>query len=414
MKRIRERFFPQNLHFTETRKRTRAPRPLAAALRFEKKNKRERERERMRARDKVSFSLSGDGSDRTSEFRERVRDLSSSLRMETVVASADEDVVVDERLRRALNVEVQKSASNAVALAKTTSRAMRKHQMRAYFNEEDESSSSSSSMVMMMLKNKRRTEADIEATRDAIEREIVECVRECQKHVNRCEEVIETYSRTLKLREKMPQFVAHLHGIALITSERIEEVAKTLDGMRARRFREQAEKAKRLERRRGGDRRVGVDAVAKDLMMRTATAKTTTAVRRRVSGSNERNSDNGVGESSTSSGSQERQQQQQQEFVNDSDALVAELVEVSRGAQRAENKIVELSALSSMFANVVSKQSQQIEQIYTEALKTTKFLETGNVEMRKTISRRRSGSNYMAFVLFIATFAVLFLDWFND
>ena len=413
MKRIRERFFPQNLHFIETRKRTRAPRPLAAALRFEKKNKRERERERMRARDKVSFSLSGGGSDRTSEFRERVRDLSSSLRMETVVASADEDVVVDERLRRALNVEVQKSASNAVALAKTTSRAMRKHQMRAYFNnEEDESSSSSSSMVMMMLKNKRRTEADIEATRDAIEREIVECVRECQKHVNRCEEVIETYSRTLKLREKMPQFVAHLHGIALITSERIEEVAKTLDGMRARRFREQAEKAKRLERRRGGDRRVGVDAVAKDLMMRTATAKTTTAVRGRVSGSNEGNSDDGVGESSASSGSQERQQQQ--EFVNDSDALVAELVEVSRGAQRAENKIVELSALSSMFANVVSKQSQQIEQIYTEALKTTKFLETGNVEMRKTISRRRSGSNYMAFVLFIATFAVLFLDWFND
>lgn len=363
----------------------------------------------MRARDDVSFLFSGGTSDRTSEFRERVRDLS---RMETV--AADDDVVVDEHLRRRralVHAEVQKSASNALALAKTTSRAMRKHQMRAYFNEEVESSSFSS---MMMLKNKRRTEADIEATRDAIEGEIVECVRECQKHVNRCEEVIETYSRTSKLREKMPQFVAHLHGIALITSERIEEVAKTLDGMRARRFREQAEKAKRLERRRGGDRRVGVDAVAKDLMMRTATAKTTTAVRGRVSGSDERNSDDGVGESSTSGSSQERQQQQQQEFVNDSDALVAELVEVSRGAQRAENKIVELSALSSMFANVVSKQSQQIEQIYTEALKTTKFLEMGNVEMRKTISRRRSGSNYMAFVLFIATFAVLFLDWFND
>jgi syntaxin 18 len=363
-------------------------------------------------------SLFSGGSDRTSEFQERVRDLSSSssLRMETV---ADDDVV-DEHLRRRavlLHCEVQKSASNALALAKTTSRAMRKHQMRAYFNnegEDPESSSSSSSMMMMTTKNKRRTEADVEATRDAIEGEIVECVRECQKHVNRCEEVIEMHSKTLQLREKMPQFVAHLHGIALITSERIEEVAKTLDGMRARRFREQAEKAKRLERRRGGDRRVGVDAVAKELMMRTATAKTTTAVRGRVSGSNEGNSDDGVGESSTSSGGQERRQQQQQEFVNDSDALVAELVEVSRGAQSAENKIVELSALSSMFANVVSKQSQQIEQIYTEALKTTKFLETGNVEMRKTISRRRSGSNYMAFVLFVATFAVLFLDWFND
>ena len=57
-------------------------------------------------------------------------------------------------------------------------------------------------------------------------------------------------------------------GVALIASERIEEVAKTLDAMRARRFREQAEKARQLERRRGGDERVGVEAVAKDLMRR--------------------------------------------------------------------------------------------------------------------------------------------------
>ena len=123
-----------------------------------------------------------------------------------------------------------------------------------------------------------------------------------------------------------------------------------------------------------------------------------------------------VGESSNNSFSQQQQQQQQQqqEFVNDSEALVAELVEISRGTQRAESKIVELSALSSMFANVVSKQSQQIERVYAEALKSTKFLEVGNVEMRKTISRRRSGSSYMAFVFFVATFAVLFLDWFND
>ena len=207
--------------------------------------------------------------------------------------------------------------------------------------------------------------------------------------------------------------MAHLHGIALITSEKIEEVAKTLDWMRARRFREQAEKAKRLERRRGGDARVGVEAVAKDLMM----VKKQTAMparRRTIENSNGSGDDVGEGSTRSSERRQNQQQQQRQEFVNDSDALVAELVEVSRGTQRAESKIVELSALSSMFANVVSKQSQQIEKIYTEALKTTKFLDVGNVEMRKTISRRRSGSNYMAFVLFIATFAVLFLDWFND
>lgn len=301
-----------------------------------------------------------------------------------------------------LSKEVSKAALNAQMLARTTSRAIKRDQLNVYFNFDE------------------KEDAKKEQIRDSIEREIVECVREMQNHVNRCEEIIKN-GETKMMREeslrrsfgqkKRQQFVAHLHGIALITSEKIEEVAKTLDWMRARRFREQAEKAKRLERRRGGDARVGVEAVAKDLMM----VKKQTAMparRRTIENSNGRGDD--VGEGSTRSSERRQNQQQRQEFVNDSDALVAELVEVSRGTQRAESKIVELSALSSMFANVVSKQSQQIEKIYTEALKTTKFLDVGNVEMRKTISRRRSGSNYMAFVLFIATFAVLFLDWFND
>lgn len=302
-----------------------------------------------------------------------------------------------------LSKEVSKAALNAQMLAQTTSRAIKRDQLNVYFNFDE------------------KEDAKKEQIRDSIEREIVECVREMQNHVNRCEEIIKN-GETKMMREeslrrsfgqkKRQQFVAHLHGIALITSEKIEEVAKTLDWMRARRFREQAEKAKRLERRRGGDARVGVEAVAKDLMM---VKKQTAMPARRRTIENSNGSGDDVGEGSTrSSERRQNQQQQRQEFVNDSDALVAELVEVSRGTQRAESKIVELSALSSMFANVVSKQSQQIEKIYTEALKTTKFLDVGNVEMRKTISRRRSGSNYMAFVLFIATFAVLFLDWFND
>ena len=324
----------------------------------------------------------------------------------------------DERIRFAKAVVT--SARNALSLAKATATAIEHHQLETYFDHGDvdgivEKTKSSSLFLDGIggVKTSRRKGTisgpsktkDIEAARDSIEREIVECVRECQKHVDRCEALIasgwnsssSSSWATLKLKHA-PQFVAHLHGVALIASERIEEVAKTLDAMRARRFREQAEKARQLERRRGGDERVGVEAVAKDLMRRRV-------VKGRTSGD--------VGESSNNSFSQQ-QQQQQQEFVNDSEALVAELVEISRGTQRAESKIVELSALSSMFANVVSKQSQQIERVYAEALKSTKFLEVGNVEMRKTISRRRSGSSYMAFVFFVATFAVLFLDWFND
>ena len=356
--------------------------------------------------------------DRTSAFQRLVaehRPQSSSSGGVSDDEAKTHRVGDDERIRFAKAIVT--SARNALSLAKATATAIEQHQLETYFDQDidgiaDVATSSSFLDGIGGVKTRRKgtisvpskTPKDIEAARDSIEREIVECVRECQKHVDRCEALIasgwnsSSFSSwaTLKLKHA-PQFVAHLHGVALIASERIEEVAKTLDAMRARRFREQAEKARRLERRRGGDERVGVEAVAKDLMRRRV-------VKSRTSGN--------VGESSNNSFSQ--QQQQQQEFVNDSEALVAELVEISRGTQRAESKIVELSALSSMFANVVSKQSQQIERVYAEALKSTKFLEVGNVEMRKTISRRRSGSSYMAFVFFVATFAVLFLDWFND
>ena len=355
--------------------------------------------------------------DRTSAFQHLVaehRPQSSSSG--GVSDEAKTHRVGDERIRFAKAVVT--SARNALSLAKATATAIEQHQLETYFDQDidgiaDVATSSSFLDGIGGVKTRRKgtisvpsKTKDIEAARDSIEREIVECVRECQKHVDRCEALIasgwnsssSSSWATLKLKHA-PQFVAHLHGVALIASERIEEVAKTLDAMRARRFREQAEKARRLERRRGGDERVGVEAVAKDLMRRRV-------VKSRTSGD--------VGESSNNSFSQQQQQQQQQEFVNNSEALVVELVEISRGTQRAESKIVELSALSSMFANVVSKQSQQIERVYAEALKSTKFLEVGNVEMRKTISRRRSGSSYMAFVFFVATFAVLFLDWFND
>ena len=393
------------------------------------KSARERERERDKAVSSLA-SLRKENNRRARRKKERMNRTSAFQRLVAEHRPQEEEeedeatthhhhhhraIGNDERIRFAKAVVT--SARNALSLAKATATAIEHHQLETYFDHGDvdgivEKTKSSSLFLDgiggVKTSGRKGTisgpSKDIEAARDSIEREIVECVRECQKHVDRCEALIasgwnsssSSSWATLKLKHA-PQFVAHLHGVALIASERIEEVAKTLDAMRARRFREQAEKARQLERRRGGDERVGVEAVAKDLMRRRV-------VKGRTSGD--------VGESSNNSFSQ--QQQQQQEFVNDSEALVAELVDISRGTQRAESKIVELSALSSMFANVVSKQSQQIERVYAEALKSTKFLEVGNVEMRKTISRRRSGSSYMAFVFFVATFAVLFLDWFND
>ena len=315
--------------------------------------------------------------------------------------------------------EVSKMANNATSLALKTIEIMNKSQ-KVYFRGISGFTTTTSTATAAAAAADKDL-CDVEAVRDSIEREIGECIRECQEHVRMCERVIEKFKREsmeidIENNNSNRQFVAHLFGVSLIASERVEEVAKRLDSMRAKRFRAQAEEAMRLERRRGSG--VGAGAVANELRRRLQSSSNNNNIdysRRNSKRDHNSNEGDDKLESEEENDGFEQQQQLKQESVNtETDMLIAELVDISRGAQLTEMKIVELSALSSMFANVVSKQSQQIEQIYSEALKSTKFLEIGNFEMRKTISRRRSGSNYIAFVLFIATFAVLFLDWYND
>ena len=93
------------------------------------------------------------------------------------------------------------------------------------------------------------------------------------------------------------------------------------------------------------------------------------------------------------------------------DALVDELTTLVEQVRRAEGQVAELSVLSSLFATHVQAQAAQIEQLYAQAVESTRNLESGNVQLKKTIKRRGEGSFIVGIVLFIATFSLLFLDW---
>lgn len=91
--------------------------------------------------------------------------------------------------------------------------------------------------------------------------------------------------------------------------------------------------------------------------------------------------------------------------------MVDELTGLVEQVRQAEGKVVEMSALSSLFASHVQSQARQIEQLYAQAVESTRNLEGGNVELRKTISRRGDSQLIVAVILFVATFGLLFLDW---
>jgi syntaxin 18 len=104
---------------------------------------------------------------------------------------------------------------------------------------------------------------------------------------------------------------------------------------------------------------------------------------------------------------------QEQAHVERQDALEEELTQLLDQVRMAEKNVIEMSALSSLFATHVQAQAEQIESLYQDAIESSRHLDMGNVEMKKTIARKGHAQRYVAVILLIATLGLLFLDWYS-
>jgi syntaxin 18 len=237
-----------------------------------------------------------------------------------------------------------------------------------------------------------RETKDADATRDGIEGEVRLSVTACQAHVDMLKATV------LALAEKQQdskQTVAHLHGVVLIITERLAAVANAFDECRTVRFRKVLVEADRRRRR----------APASGSCFR-------------VGGTNRGDTNSVDGEQGGTTRMTQQQgqatqttQQQQQLHLTERDLLSDELAGVADQVRIAEASVVEISALSSLFAKHVHTQAAQIELLYSQAVEATFHLNSGNNELRKTIARRGDAQRLVAYVLFAATVALLFVDW---
>nr|DAD24459.1 TPA_asm: hypothetical protein HUJ06_025923 [Nelumbo nucifera] len=81
--------------------------------------------------------------------------------------------------------------------------------------------------------------------------------------------------------------------------------------------------------------------------------------------------------------------------------------------QETETKMVEMSALNHLMATHVLQQTQQIELLYEQAVEATKNVEMGNKEISQAVQRNSSSRTFLLLFLFVLTFSILFLDWYN-
>lgn len=227
-----------------------------------------------------------------------------------------------------------------------------------------------------------------DARKDAFEAETADSIAECQRCVGAARDAIERARVNGALR-RSPECAAHLHGIALILSDGLKEVARAFDGVRETRFAATLARAERERQRRRAAR---------------------TATYADVAGWGDGDAvSEGVGVVRVTG--IEREQTQTQ--LERQDALEEELTQLLEQVRTAERNVIEMSALSSLFATHVQAQAEQIESLYNDAVESSRHFEMGNLEMKKTIARKGDAQKYVAIILLIATFGLLFLDWYS-
>jgi len=102
----------------------------------------------------------------------------------------------------------------------------------------------------------------------------------------------------------------------------------------------------------------------------------------------------------------------QQMIQEESQALFEELTHLSGRVNTTEKMMQEISTLNQMLSTQIMGQSEQIEQIYSDAVQASLNMTTGNKHLKKAVDYSRSTRKYILVMLIVASFVLLFFDRF--
>jgi len=93
--------------------------------------------------------------------------------------------------------------------------------------------------------------------------------------------------------------------------------------------------------------------------------------------------------------------------------LLNELESMIDQARQIEQQVAEISLLQEFFAQKVAEQAEAIEQIKKQTVHGTLNVEKGNKEIEKATKRGWNLTQIVTVMLFILSFMLLFLHWFQ-
>ncbi|CAG8666502.1 6386_t:CDS:2, partial [Funneliformis caledonium] len=97
----------------------------------------------------------------------------------------------------------------------------------------------------------------------------------------------------------------------------------------------------------------------------------------------------------------------------ENETMMKELATSLEQVNQAEKALLEISNLQSVLSNHLAVQTQQTDRLYAEAIATTDRVQEGNLMLQQARQRASDTRKWVLTFLIIASFILLFLDWYD-
>jgi syntaxin 18 len=101
------------------------------------------------------------------------------------------------------------------------------------------------------------------------------------------------------------------------------------------------------------------------------------------------------------------------QFEEENANILRAVEDMLESVQLAESRLLDISALQTELAEQLVRQTEVVDTLYDEAMTSQNEVERGNVQLRKARERARSSRKWILFFILMATFALLFLHWYD-
>ncbi|CAI5977090.1 unnamed protein product [Closterium sp. NIES-64] len=258
----------------------------------------------------------------------------------------------------------------------------------------------------------------MERRRDAFEAKVGGMVKECKEGIE-----------ALRCRLPPPggamgrnaQLTAHQHGVVLILTEHLQLLSSTFERLRSTRLQRMLADSQR--QRQGGGQGGGQGTLGKQGRIQALKG-----VRENERDGGEQGGGKGWQEEGgeqqgrggehdrgREQGGQEQERRGQEQMMQDAEtvALQEELRGLLSSTAQTEARVMELAALNHLFAVHVLQQSEQVHQLYAEAVAASERIDKGNKELKKAASHGSSQRTFLILFFFVLPLSLLFYDWYD-